>query len=252
MWMLSLNVGNQQGEMRRVSMDGLDVQNNVEGLSKTHHDFTVLPGGVVAAVSWVSSGMDVPSDILERSPDGSINAVVRLDQNIYQNNSYHANSISYLQADDSYIVSDRNPNLYVKVSRQGQLIWQFGGSNPVGPFISGGSWEVNHGHHMLSNGNLLIFNNGGGFGGGGSSPVIEFKLDLNSMTATEVWRYSSNNGSPTLGDVQRLPNGNTLVTYSNSGVLHEVDSSGGLVQSFTIGSVGYVTHRPTLYGPPPK
>ena len=251
MWMLSLNVQNGGGEMRRVSMDGLDAENNVQGLNQTHHDFTVVPGGIVAAISWVSSGMDVPSNILERSPDGSIKTAVTLDQSIYQNNSYHANAITYIPSDESYVVSDRNPNLYVKVSRQGQLIWQFGGSNPVGPFISGGDWQVNHGHHLLENGNLLIFNNGGGFGGG-SSPAIEFQLDLNSMMATEIWRYTSNSSSPTLGDVQRLPNGNTLVTYSNSGVIHEVDGSQNLVQSFTIGSAGYVIHRPTLYGPPPK
>ena len=250
MWMLALNVQNGQGEMRRVSMDGLDAENNVQGLNRAHHDFTVVPGGIVAAISWVSSGMDVPSDVLERSPDGTIKTAVRLDQGIYQSNTYHANAITYIPEDESYVISDRNPSLYVKVSRQGELEWQFGGSNPVGPFISGGSWEVNHGHHLLSNGNFLIFNNGGF--GGGSSPVIEFELNLGSMTATEVWRYSSSSGSPTLGDVQRLSNGNTIITYSNSGVIHEVNGSGQLVQSYTAGSLGYVIHRDTLYGPPPK
>jgi hypothetical protein len=67
-----------------------------------------------------------------------------------------------------------------------------------------------------------------------------------------VWSYSSEHFSGTLGDVQRLPNGNTLVTYSNQGLMHEVNSAGKLVQSIQSDSLGYSTHRPTLYGPPPR
>ncbi len=254
MWMLSLNVGNGGGDMRRVSMDGLDVEDNVQGLSSTHHDFTVLPGGIVASVSWIQSGMDPPSDLIERSPDGTIKTVVRLDSNIYQSSTFHANSIHYHPSDDSYTISDRNPNLYVKVNRQGQVLWQFGGncSNAPAPKCVPGDWSVNHGHHLLDNGNMLIFNNGAGFGGGGSSPALEFSIDFDAGTSNQVWQYTSSNSSPTLGDVQRLPNGNTMVVYSNSGVIQEVDSSGNVVQSFSTGSLGYIEHRPTLYGPPPK
>jgi hypothetical protein len=59
-------------------------------------------------------------------------------------------------------------------------------------------------------------------------------------------------GSAVLGDVQRLPNGNTLVTYSNSGTVVEVDGQSNIVARFTTGSMGYSTFRETLYGPPPK
>ena len=48
-----------------------------------------------------------------------------------------------------------------------------------------------------------------------------------------------------------MPNGNTLVTYSNAGVLHEVNAAGDLVQATTTTPVGYTTRRHTLYGPPP-
>jgi hypothetical protein len=73
------------------------------------------------------------------------------------------------------------------------------------------------------------------------------------MTATEVFRYTSEgNGSSSLGDAQRLPNGNTLVTYSNQGVIREVDSGGQVVQTFETDALGYVMHRASLYGPPPK
>jgi hypothetical protein len=56
-----------------------------------------------------------------------------------------------------------------------------------------------------------------------------------------------------LGDVQRLANGNTLVTYCNAGVLHEVDASKALVQTWTFsGAVGYSEHRTSLYGAPER
>lgn len=251
MWMMELNVDGGGGEVRRVSMDGTDTENNVQGLSNAHHDLTVLPGGIVATVLW-TGGAESPSDLVERSPDGSIKTVVRLDSAIYQAGGigFHANSILYHPSDESYTISDRYPNLYVKVSRSGQLIWQFGGSNPVGDFISGGSWQVNHGHHLLDDGTMLIFNNGQG---GGSSPVIGYQLNADSSKmATEVFRYAPNNNSPVLGDVQRLPNGNTLVTYSTAGIIHEVQGTNNLVQVFQTGTLGYSMWRPSLYGPPPK
>ena len=251
MWMMELNVDGGGGELRRVSMDGMDVENAVQGLSNAHHDFTVLPGGIVATVLWTSGG-ESASDLVERSPDGTIKKVVTLNSSIYAQGQigFHANSILYHPSDDTYTISDRYPNLYVKLSRAGQLLWQFGGSNPVGEFISGGSWQVNHGHHLLDDGTMLIFNNGSGTG---SSPVIGFQLNADTTkTATEVFRYSSSSNSPVLGDVQRLPNGNTLVTYSTSGIIHEVTPDGTLVQVFQMGSVGYSMWRETLYGPPPK
>jgi hypothetical protein len=253
MWMLELNVDNQGGEMARVSMDGLDVEGNVQGLAETHHDFTVLPGGIVAAPSWVSGGNDPPSDLIERSPDGTIDVVFTIDETIYQSNTYHANGISYIPADDSYTISDRNPNLFVKVNRQGQLLWQFGGScnNAPAPKCAGGDWQVNHGHHLLPNGNLVFFNNGAG---GGDSAVLEYSLmeTADSLVAMPVWDYTSNVNSMVLGDAQRLPNGNTLVTYSASGVIHEVNPERQLVQSFTSNAFGYSEFRTSLYGAPPR
>lgn len=251
MWMMELNVDGGGGEVRRVSMDGMDVENNVQGLSNAHHDLTVLPGGVVATVLW-TSGAESPSDLVERSPDGTIKTVVRLDSAIYAAGGigFHANSILYHPSDESYTISDRYPNLYVKVSRTGQLLWQFGGSNPVGEFISGGDWQVNHGHHLLDDGTMLIFNNGMG---GGSSPVIGYQLNADSSKAAdEVFRYAPNVNSPVLGDVQRLPNGNTLITYSTTGIIHEVQGTNNLVQVFQSATLGYATWRPSLYGPPPK
>ena len=52
-----------------------------------------------------------------------------------------------------------------------------------------------------------------------------------------------------MGDVQRLPGGNTLVTYTTDGTIVELDPSWNEVQTFS-GRFGYSNWRPTLYGPP--
>ena len=128
MWMLQANSGpTSSGEVRRIGMDGTGALNNVEGLTKAHHDIAVLPGGIVAALVWV----DVvgASDLVERSPDGTVTTVIRLDNRVLKpmpNGQLHANSIMYHQADDTYTVGDIYASAYVKVTRQGKLLWQFG------------------------------------------------------------------------------------------------------------------------------
>ena len=77
------------------------------------------------------------------------------------------------------------------------------------------------------------------------------------MTATPAWSYKADPGIPNevMGDVQRLPNGNTAIAYSTKGVLQEVNPGGTLLQEWTwpLGaSFGYIEKRATLYGPPPR
>jgi hypothetical protein len=80
-------------------------------------------------------------------------------------------------------------------------------------------------------------------------------LDFEQMSATRVWVYPGNaRTSGIYGDVQRLDNGNTLVTYSTSGVIEEVTPAGDVVETTVFspnGSLGYVSKRASLYGPPP-
>jgi len=75
--------------------------------------------------------------------------------------------------------------------------------------------------------------------------------DGGELTATLEWEHVDRGQSVILGDVQRLPNGNTLVTYSTVGEIHEVSPAGDLVQSLSItGPFGYASFRESLYGPP--
>jgi hypothetical protein len=250
MWMVGLNLDNEGGEMRYVSMDGEQSQQNVPGLEFAHHDFTVMPGGKVAALVWSIPGVDPPSNLVIRSPDGTVTTPFTIGSNLYLSDTYHANAIHYLPFDDSFTIADRNPNVFVKVSATGTLQWQLGGvcdQAPAGNLCSPQDWQVVHGHHLLDDGTFLAFNNTYT----AISNVFEFQLNAtpSSFTATVVEDYASTGASTTMGDVQRLPGGNTLVTYTTDGTIVELDSSWNEVQTLS-GRFGYSNWRPTLYGPP--
>jgi hypothetical protein len=254
MYMLQLNVANSGGEVRRVSMDGMTVETHLSGLDTAHHDFTAIPGGV-ATILWNKSGANAPCAVVERADDGAMTTVVADLGTVYNSESFHANAIHYYPADDSYTVSDRNPNLFVKLARRGELVWQLGGTDPKDPgkffTADGGDWTANHGHQLLPTGNFLFFANGTLLGG--KSMVREYRLDTAAWTATEVWRYNADGlDSSVLGDVQRLPNGNTLVTFSRAGVMQEVAPDGQVVMTLTTSQFGYAEFRESLYGPPSR
>jgi hypothetical protein len=250
MYMLSLNVQNTGGNVSKVGMDGTGAASNLSGLTTSHHDFTAIPGGI-ATMLWNKSGIDAPCSVVERASDGTMTTVVADLTTIYNSSTFHSNAIHYYPSDDSYTISDRNPNLFVKITRKGQLVWQLGGSNPKdqSKFFSGaGTWQVNHGHQLTSDGNFLFFNNGAM--SGGSSMMKVFKLDTSTMTATSVTTYAPA-ASQVLGDVQRLPNGNYLITSSTSGQITEITSTGTVVMTLKTSSFGYSEFRESLYGPPP-
>jgi hypothetical protein len=79
-----------------------------------------------------------------------------------------------------------------------------------------------HGQHdirRIDNGNITLFDNGT------LMPLRpatakEYTLDENTLTATLVWSYVENPAaySQSMGNMQRLPNGNTLVNYGNSNI----------------------------------
>jgi len=130
-------------------------------------------------------------------------------------------------------------------------LWQIGGSciNAKAAKCVEGTWNVNHGHDFASNGNIVFFNNTTS----GGSRVLELAIAESdtSISISEVAEYSPGLVSGVLGDVQRLPNGNTLVTFSMAGQIIEVDAEWSVVQTLR-SSFGYANWRETLYGPPPR
>jgi hypothetical protein len=231
----------------KISMDGT----KIETISlRAHHDLTAIPGGIATFV--LPLGSSGPNSVVERAEDGTLTTVVADVGSLYNaSSSFHPNAIHYYPWDDSYTVSDLNASLFVKISRRGELIWQLGGSNPKDAskfFTLQGiaPWVENHGHHLLADGRFVFFNNAAGM-------VRALQLDTETLTATALWSYPTMRRPFILGDAQWLPNGNVLVTESDSGKrIDEIDQSGRAIASFVfLDNLGYAEFRPSLYGPPP-
>jgi len=262
MWINSANVPSGSASVHRVTMDGTKDEDLSSKFTGLNHQLTVLPDETVAFYAYNSSaGCD---DIKEYSPSGTVKTIVNSKAAEGTNPSAcHVNNVQYSKDDDTLVFSDLDNQVVVKVKRSdGSTVWVLNGTKPT---ITGDTWAGGeHGIHVLGIDHLMVFNNnsrssmGGASGGDGSGSIaLELKLDLTAKTVKKVWTHKASDGTQNdvMGDLQRLPNGNTIIGYSTQGFLEEVDSSGAVLQTleWPIGaSYGYIQKRATLYGPPPR
>ena len=260
MWLVHSNTPIGTAHAGRVTMDGETFEDLSEQFSGVNHDLAVLPDETVVFIAYNSNGCD---DIKKRTPDGTVTTIINSSVAFGNATSCHCNAVQYSKDDDTIIFSDDDHSAYVKVDLAGNIQWVLNGGEFNSFDKSGGGatgWSGNHGLHILARDHLIIFNNGTNSSTGGTgapSVVRELKLDLDAMTTSEIWSYTSTPpiSNVILGDVQRLDNGNTLVTYSLDGTVDEVDSNRNLLQRLAWPSgkfIGYSTKRKSLYGPPPR
>lgn len=92
-----------------------------------------------------------------------------------------------------------------------------------------GLWHRQHESALLPSGNMIVFDNRGNRGG---SRILEF----DPFTQRVVWTYAPEDPaqfhSEWCGGLQRLTNGNTLVTETNSGRALELTPTGDRVWEF--------------------
>jgi hypothetical protein len=231
MWMVVPN--NNGGPVQRVSMDTLDAETYSAVGS---HDLTPVTGETMAFLEYDEDDCD---SIFLIDPSGATQEV--FESSDFLQGMCHGNALRYSQAEDVFTFSDVSQDVLI-VNREGGVEWR------VSEILSGGIADYGgrqHGHHLL-NDSIVIFANSGA--GNMISSAVEYTLD-----GQEIWRYESGNFSANLGDVQRLPGGNTLVTFSNDSVVHEVNGDGEVVLEFDGGGsfIGYSLWRPSLYGAPP-
>lgn len=122
-----------------------------------------------------------------------------------------------LYARGNLVLSPRNLNAVLVLDGEThEVLWVWGPNNLL------------FAHHptVLDNGNVLLFNNGqGGLG----SQVLE----VSPSDGRIVWSYEAKGFySRARGSVQRLDNGHTLITESDSGYVFEVTPEGEIVWRF--------------------
>lgn len=222
MWMVPTNRQGDYGAVFRVSIDGLDTETfDVIGASQ---DIFPVKGETMAFVDFSGDCCKLQ----EAAPGGSVFEVYDLGDAGYTD--CNCNAMRYSEGEGLYVVSEMTSGDYVAFDRSGNPAWASTLS------------EQHHGCHLTDTGFLAFFN---------PNTVREYSISESGL-GLEIWSYSADNGTHVLGDVQRLPGGNTLVTFSDDAVIHEVDFELNLIKSVTFDDVvGFAAWRGSLYEAPP-
>jgi hypothetical protein len=251
MWIAAVNVLSGKPRVIRVKMDGTDETDFTKEFADLNHDFAVRSDETIAFIAYGSNDCD---DIKERAPDGTVTTIINSGTAVGAS-ACHCNAINYDRNDDTIVFSELDSSSLVKVSRDTKkVVWLMSSENAAKATITGLTWKNEHNFHIIDPTHLLFFNNNTG----PNSAAIEAELSISSGkgTAKQVWSYASNLTVQILGDVQRLENGNTLVTFSTAGEIREVSASGTVLQTIkSVGSgslFGFAEKRKSLYGPPPR
>ncbi len=132
----------------------------------------------------------------------------------------HMNAIS-IDDDENILLSSRHLSEITKIHRKtGDIIWRMSGAPKnnqfefIGDDLNG--FRLQHSIHALGNDHYLLYDNGN-LHNPPLSRAVEYLIDTVSspMTASLVWEYrEDDNYSYYMGNVQRLPNGNTLINWA--------------------------------------
>lgn len=123
---------------------------------------------------------------------------------------------------DDLLISFRNIDLIVLLDLdEAEIVW-----------ATRGAWRHQHDPDPLPNGNIMLFDNRGHTGDGQPSRITEF----DPRDGTVEWSYAGSQKEPfhsqIRGSQQLLPNGNVLVTDTETGRVLEVARTGEIVWEF--------------------
>lgn len=149
----------------------------------------------------------------------------------------HPNALDF-DHDGNYIVSYRNMGTIAKIdAKTGEIIWLFGGRNNQfeirGDPLNG--FSAQHSVRVMDNGDILLYDNGTRHDPP-ETRAVEYRLDPVAKTADMVWQFRHDPvfWVPYTGSVQRLESGNTVIGYSNRGIVTEVRQDGSVAWEGTI------------------
>jgi len=147
----------------------------------------------------------------------------------------HMNSIA-VDFDGHLLLSSRHLSECTKINRQTrEIIWRLGGKNNQFDFFNDPD-QISFQHDLRpvpgKPQHYTIYDNGNNKDPR-YSRAVEFKLDTLNMIAEKVWEYkpSPHRFSRLMGNVQRLPNGNSLINWGDPSLpkITEVTAEGTVV-----------------------
>jgi len=233
MWFTSAS--NTGQPLQRLTMDTLTAQTYTNVV--TSHDLTAVSGETMAYLDY---GEKDCQSIYEIVPSGTTKEIFE-STGIVNSTGCHGNSLRYSQKEDQYTYSEVSQDVFA-INRAGAVQWRLSQKVTGGNSTWGG---IQHGQQLLDNSIIIFANNGGGTN---MSALYEY-----SLTGQQLMRVVTGDYSANLGDVQRLPGGNTLIDFSNASVMKEIDPQGNVVLQINGASgtrFGYALWQENLYGPP--
>ncbi len=215
-----------------------------------HHDFWVTPNGDIYSltrelrfVPWFDPKIEVLDPyvtVLDR--DGKFKNQISL-FDCFRNSDYepmlaqaprdvdpfHTNTIEVIDGR----LADRSEafkagNILISIHRTNAIAV----IDPIAQktvWVMSGLWRKQHESTILENGNLLVFDNCG-------RDTHSRILEVDPFSQHIAWSYGDREGeefyTEYCGAVQRLPNGNTLITETKNGRAFEVTPEGKIVWEF--------------------
>lgn len=257
-----------EGAIVRVGWDGEELERIA--IVGTSHDFVELPDGTLAVIAYDTreyAGEEYRGDrIWERAPDGTLTEVwnawdwfdpsVTPPTDLVDFTWTLANALDYDEATDRYWLGLRNFDSLVRIDRATrQMDLGLGGMFPETLWSDGATpFEGQHQFQWVSSDRLLVFDNAAMETG--ASRAVEYAVDLKTRTLSPAWSYQPEPASWVwaMGDVERLPSGNTRVTWGTNATMEVVDPKGAVLSRLQIpmGTIfGYTEHVAALPGMSP-
>jgi hypothetical protein len=158
----------------------------------------------------------------------------------------HFNTSEYIPETDHVLLNSRNfSEFYLVNHKTGQIEYRWGNPSAYGQgrkpsWFDNGDQKVfgSHNASYIGDGHFLVFDNGSERPEGNRSAVVEVDM----KTSKIVWEYETNTPNSFFayrqGSCQRLPNGNTLVTSTQSGHIFEVTQNKKVVWDFVSPDTG--------------
>lgn len=232
--------GGAASRVDQVTIDGTVVHTfQTPGM---HHPFTDMPDGSIA-YGLDAAGSDEVLRILH--VDGTYEDVWSCEQwlqSIGLNDSCASNTITYDEATNKFLFSFYSLETIVEIDRTTGAVdrwWgQLGGSWRFDPPGSELWWQ--HGGVITDDGTLLTSTDS--TAAGGETIVREYALDDATATLVQEWVFGLGDGllAGVMGEVVRLPNGNTVHNTGALPRLREAATDGVVVWDIAWGTAGAV------------
>jgi len=157
----------------------------------------------------------------------------------------HCNSVEE-DSDSNILISHRNLNEVTKIAKPGgEIVWRMGGKQNEFTFLDDEGFSIQHDVRRLANGHITLYDNADP-DIGKNSRGVEYQVDEVNKAVQLVSEFHNTPETygQFMGNVQRLPNGNTLIGWGTaaSPVFTEFDQSGEKILEFT-STEGMLTYR---------